>query len=92
MGIQAVNNSHFDALITNVQQTKNRAGSSAAALVIFQDQETVTEWYDGYHHHKKGAQAVTARSLFNVYSVRKTYTVAVDEYRVGSATKREFSL
>lgn len=60
-------------MISNVKQTQNRVGSSAAALVIIQGQEIVTEWYDGYHHHKKGAQKVTNRSLFNIYSTRKTY-------------------
>lgn len=71
--IQTTTNNHFDSLITNVKQTQNRVGSSAAALVIIQGQEIVTEWYDGYHHHKKGAQKVTNRSLFNIYSTRKTY-------------------
>ncbi|GLX68005.1 serine hydrolase domain-containing protein [Paenibacillus glycanilyticus] len=71
--ILIANNSHFDSLIDNVQQTQNRVGSSAGALVIIQDQEIVTEWYDGYHHHKKGAQKVTSDSLFNIYSTRKTY-------------------
>jgi CubicO group peptidase (beta-lactamase class C family) len=40
---------------------------------VIQDDKIVTEWYEGYHHFKKGARKVQPDSLFNIYSTRKTY-------------------
>ncbi|MGV2686952.1 serine hydrolase, partial [Clostridium perfringens] len=32
-----------------------------------------TEWYSGQHHFKSGALPVTGDSMFNLYSIRKSY-------------------
>lgn len=71
--VQVNNHNLFDTLLSLVKHTKNELGASAASLVIIQDDQIVTEWYDGFHHFKNVALQVTADSLFNVYSTRKTY-------------------
>mgnify|MGYP000097273595 CR=1 FL=1 len=74
MNMMQVNRSaHFSPLLALTQKTMHELNSSAASLVVIQDDQIVLEWYDGYHHLKKGAQQVTADSMFNIYSARKTY-------------------
>lgn len=63
----------FESVISHVKKTQQELGASAASLVIIQDGQIVTEWYNGYHHFKKGARQVSTGSLFNIYSTRKTY-------------------
>lgn len=66
-------NKHFEKLITYTQAAQERYGASASALFIIQDGQTVTEWYAGHHHYKSGALPVTRDSMFNLYSIRKSY-------------------
>ncbi|CAG9622699.1 serine hydrolase domain-containing protein [Sutcliffiella rhizosphaerae] len=66
-------NEEFATLFTYVQNAKDRFGSSAASIIVIQDNKIIAEWYDGSHHFKSGALQVTQDSLFNIYSTRKTY-------------------
>ena len=63
----------FKSLITYTEKAKEKYGASAASIVIIQDNKIVTEWYSGKHHFKSGANSVTTESMFNLYSLRKTY-------------------
>jgi CubicO group peptidase (beta-lactamase class C family) len=63
----------FESLLAHVEKIGGIVNSSAAAVVIIQNDQIVTEWYSGYHHDKSGAKPVTADSQFNVYSIRKTH-------------------
>ncbi|MBM7583503.1 CubicO group peptidase (beta-lactamase class C family) [Bacillus pakistanensis] len=63
----------FERLYSYVKQAQTEFGSSAASVVVIQDDKIVTEWYEGNHHFKKGARKVAEDSLFNIYSTRKTY-------------------
>jgi CubicO group peptidase (beta-lactamase class C family) len=63
----------FSSLLTLTQKTMHVLNSSAAALVVIQNDRVVLEWYDGLHHFKKGARYVDRDSMFNLYSTRKTY-------------------
>ncbi|MBP1994880.1 serine hydrolase domain-containing protein [Paenibacillus eucommiae] len=66
-------NEQFAPLLSYVQHTQQDVGSSAAALIVIQDDKIASEWYNGSHHFKSGAREVSAASLFNLYSARKTY-------------------
>ncbi|MCM3746088.1 beta-lactamase family protein [Paenibacillus pasadenensis] len=77
----------FNPLLALTQKTKHELRSSAASLVVIQGDNIVLEWYNGFHHFKKGARPVTADSMFNLYSTRKTYiglatAIAVTEGRI----------
>lgn len=61
------------SLISYTQDFKDQCKASAASLLIVKNGEVLTEWYSGHHHHKSGALQVTEDSMFNLYSVRKTY-------------------
>lgn len=63
----------FLPLISYTVGAGEKFGSSAASIVIIQDNKVLTEWYAGQHHFKKGALAVSTDSMFNLYSLRKTY-------------------
>lgn len=63
----------FRPVLNQTKQTMLDVKASAASLVVIQNDRVVLEWYDGYHHSKKGARAVDADSMFNLYSTRKTY-------------------
>jgi CubicO group peptidase (beta-lactamase class C family) len=63
----------FAQLFAYVHQAKQDFGSSAAALIVTQNDQIVAEWYDGFHHSKRGARPVKSDSQFNIYSTRKTY-------------------
>lgn len=66
-------NNKFDSLITYTEEAKGKYRASAASIVIIQDNKILTEWYSGKHHFKNGALEVTSDSMFNLYSLRKTY-------------------
>ncbi|MFD0618697.1 serine hydrolase domain-containing protein [Paenibacillus sp. GCM10027629] len=63
----------FIPLITYTEEAQEKFGSSAASIVIIQDNKILTEWYSGKHHFKNGSLVVTTDSMFNLYSLRKTY-------------------
>lgn len=63
----------FLPLISYTEGAGEKFGSSAASIVIIRDNKILTEWYAGHHHFKKGALAVATDSMFNLYSLRKTY-------------------
>lgn len=63
----------FEKLISYTQASQEKYGASASALFIIQDGQVVTEWYSGQHHFKRGALPVTRDSMFNLYSIRKSY-------------------
>jgi hypothetical protein len=63
----------FSSLISYTEKMRHELGSSGASVIVIQNDKIVTEWYEGYHHFKKGARNVTTDSQFNVYSTRKTY-------------------
>lgn len=63
----------FDPLLQYARMAQKSFGASAAAVVIIQKGQILAEWYSGTHHNKQGALPVTDRSMFNIYSVRKTY-------------------
>ncbi|WIV21210.1 serine hydrolase domain-containing protein [Paenibacillus polygoni] len=82
----------FSPLISYTEKAKVRFGASAASVVIIQDNKIITEWYTGEHHFKNGALVVTTDSMFNLYSLRKTYVglataIAVVESRVSIDSK-----
>ncbi|GIP29397.1 penicillin-binding protein [Paenibacillus sp. J23TS9] len=60
-------------MISYTEEAKEKFGSSAASIVIIQDNKIVTEWYSGKHHFKNGSLVITTDSMFNLYSLRKTY-------------------
>ncbi|GGD81599.1 serine hydrolase domain-containing protein [Paenibacillus nasutitermitis] len=70
---EEMNDKQFQPLLDHVQRMQQEAGSSAASLIVIQNGKIVTEWYAGSHHFKSGARSVSADSLFNIYSTRKTY-------------------
>lgn len=63
----------FVPLLSYVQQAQRDFGSSAASIIIIHNDHIAFEWYGGFHHGKSGAKPITASSMFNVYSTRKTY-------------------
>lgn len=63
----------FEPLLTCTQKAAADFGASAASVVIIQDHQIAAEWYAGHHHFKSGALPVSADSMFNLYSTRKTY-------------------
>ncbi|WP_314590496.1 serine hydrolase domain-containing protein [Paenibacillus terrigena] len=63
----------FIPLLTYTEEAEEKFGSSAASIVIIQDNKILTEWYSGKHHFKNGSLVVTTDSMFNLYSLRKTY-------------------
>lgn len=63
----------FNSLKTYTEEVKEKYGASAASIVIIQDNRILTEWYSGKHHFKNGSLEVKADSMFNLYSLRKTY-------------------
>ncbi|MCJ8013565.1 beta-lactamase family protein [Paenibacillus sp. KQZ6P-2] len=69
----ALTDNKFLPLISYTEKAKEKYGSSAASIVIIQDNKILTEWYSGKHHFKNGSLAVTTDSMFNLYSLRKTY-------------------
>lgn len=69
----ALTDNKFSPLISYTEEAKARFGASAASVVIVQDNKIITEWYTGKHHFKNGALVVTTDSMFNLYSLRKTY-------------------
>ncbi|RXZ83780.1 class A beta-lactamase-related serine hydrolase [Paenibacillaceae bacterium] len=71
--IKVDQSAHFSPLLALTQKTMHEVESSAASLIVIQDDRIVLEWYDGSHHFKKGAKHVDAESMFNIYSTRKTY-------------------
>ncbi|KGP77332.1 hypothetical protein P364_0106725 [Paenibacillus sp. MAEPY2] len=40
---------------------------------MLQNNKITTEWYSGNHHFKKGSLKITTNSMYNLYSLRKTY-------------------
>lgn len=72
----------FEPLLTHVEQTRRAINATAAAVVVIQDDQVVTEWYSGFHHAKSGARSVTAGSQFNVYSIRKSHIALALAYAV----------
>ncbi|WP_427050928.1 serine hydrolase domain-containing protein [Paenibacillus sp. TC-CSREp1] len=82
----------FKPLISHTQEAVKNYGASAASVIVIQDNQITTEWYSGKHHFKSGALQVNADSMFNLYSVRKTYVglataIAVIKSRVSIDTK-----
>jgi len=73
VGEEESQSAKFEPLITYIQDAKKSFGASAASLMVIQNDRIVLEYYDGFHHHKKGAVPVSEQSLFNIYSTRKTY-------------------
>lgn len=67
------NRAQFEPLLAHVEQTRRTIHATAAAVVVIQNDQIVTEWYSGFHHAKSGASPVTPSSQFNVYSIRKTH-------------------
>ncbi|WP_019637753.1 serine hydrolase domain-containing protein [Paenibacillus fonticola] len=63
----------FSPLLALTQKKMHEFNSSAASLIVIQNDRVVLEWYDGFHHSKKGAKQIDADSMFNIYSTRKTY-------------------
>lgn len=66
-------NNKFASLISYTKEAQAKYGASASSVIVIQDNNIVTEWYEGRHHFKSGAIQVTADSMFNLYSTRKTY-------------------
>lgn len=82
----------FSPLISYTEEAKVKFGASAASVVIIQDNKIITEWYTGKHHFKNGSLEVTKDSMFNLYSLRKTYVglataIAVVENRLSIDSK-----
>lgn len=73
MDTRTLSDRKFKALITYTENAKEKFGASAASIVILQDNRILAEWYSGKHHFKKGSLEVTSDSMFNLYSLRKTY-------------------
>jgi CubicO group peptidase (beta-lactamase class C family) len=74
MNLPALNrNDQFESLFEHVERISRIVHSTAAAVVIIQDDHIAAEWHSGYHHNKSGARPVTSDSQFNVYSIRKTH-------------------
>ncbi|MGG3506524.1 serine hydrolase domain-containing protein [Paenibacillus lautus] len=63
----------FQNLVSYTQTSQEKYGASASALFIIHDGHVATEWYSGQHHFKSGALPVTGDSMFNLYSIRKSY-------------------
>ncbi|MGG4090951.1 serine hydrolase domain-containing protein [Paenibacillus lautus] len=63
----------FQNLVSYTQASQEKYGASASALFIIQDGHAIREWYSGQHHFKSGALPVTRDSMFNLYSIRKSY-------------------
>jgi len=66
-------NEAFQPVISYVDQIRAVSAGSAAAAVVIMDDCIVCDWYKGTHHKKAGARTVSAGSMFNVYSIRKSY-------------------
>ncbi|WP_158606473.1 serine hydrolase domain-containing protein [Paenibacillus ginsengarvi] len=66
-------NEAFTPLLSYMEQLHRTAGATASALIVLQKGSTIAQWKSGAHHHKSGARPIASDSLFNVYSVRKTY-------------------
>jgi Beta-lactamase class C and other penicillin binding proteins len=64
---------NFSPLLESTKKTMREVNSSAASLIVIQNDKIVLEWYDGSHHFKQGARKVDLESMFNIYSTRKTY-------------------
>jgi CubicO group peptidase (beta-lactamase class C family) len=79
----------FEKIVDYASRIQREIAASAAGICIMQNNEIIHEWYDGYHHFKKGARKVQADSQFNVYSTRVTYVglaaaIAIQEGKIGS--------
>ncbi|TMV51505.1 beta-lactamase family protein [Paenibacillus mesophilus] len=72
----------FEPLLQHIEQTRCAINATAAAVVVIQDDQVVTEWYSGFHHAKSGARPVTAGSQFNIYSIRKSHIALALAYAV----------
>lgn len=64
---------HFRTLLNQTKKTMQDTASSAASLIVIHSDRIVLEWYNGFHHSKQGARQIDSESMFNIYSVRKTY-------------------
>ncbi|MGG4398014.1 hypothetical protein ABEX25_27340 [Paenibacillus thiaminolyticus] len=53
----------FIPLITYTEEASEKFGSSAASIVIIQDNKILAEWYSGKHHFKNGSLVVTTDSM-----------------------------
>lgn len=66
-------NKRFEPLQSFILDAQQNYGSSAASVIVIQNDRIVFESYHGTHHLKKGAPDVSVESQFNIYSTRKTY-------------------
>ncbi|OPA78748.1 hypothetical protein BVG16_12985 [Paenibacillus selenitireducens] len=66
-------NEKFEPIHNYIHKAQQEFGASASSVLIIQNDRIVFERYYGFHHHKKGALAVSDQSQFNIYSTRKTY-------------------
>ncbi|MGO4530385.1 serine hydrolase domain-containing protein [Paenibacillus sp. 2TAF8] len=92
MDMPVTMNNKLEPLISYTQEAAKKYGASAASVIVIQDGKITTEWYAGKHHFKSGALQVTADSMFNLYSLRKTYVglataIAVIESKLSIDTK-----
>lgn len=62
----------YDALVSYVKTIQHLNQSSAAALLILQDDRIVFEQYNGFHSNHD-TKVVDVNSMFNVASARKSY-------------------
>lgn len=62
----------YDTLVSYVKAIQHLNQSSAAALLILQDNRIVFEQYDGFHSNHD-TKVVDVNSMFNVASARKSY-------------------
>ncbi|WP_353048064.1 serine hydrolase domain-containing protein [Exiguobacterium sp. s149] len=62
----------YSALISYVKDIQHLNQSSAAALLVLQDDRIVFEHYDGFHSNHD-SKVVDVNSMFNVASARKSY-------------------
>ncbi|WP_239630139.1 serine hydrolase domain-containing protein [Paenibacillus sp. H1-7] len=66
-------NDAFTPVISYLDQIRSQSDASAAALAVIHNDTIVCEWYKGAHHKKAGARLLDADSMFNIYSIRKSY-------------------
>lgn len=62
----------YETLISYVKEVQRLNQSSAAALLVLQDDRIVFEHYEGFHSNHD-AKAIDVNSMFNVASARKSY-------------------
>lgn len=63
----------FDHLVQYTSEINQLNGGTATALIVIQNGQIVTEYYDGKHSGDPHARAVQPDSQFNVASARKSY-------------------